>query len=256
MKKMAPVQVQPVFKTLPAPDAAPATSPGIYRVARANPEAFADPAPPLDPQAAPWRDLPVAAVAHFHPDSAPDHRPRTDVRLLHAGDRLRALFDVHDRFVRCVHAEYQSMVSRDSCVELFLQPPGASGYFNFEFSCGGAMMVFYIEDPRRAGDRLFAKYQPVPERLGRAVSVWSSLRHPIDPEVTTPVRWQLACEIPFAVLRPYLAPAIRQFAGTWRGNFFKCADGTSRPHWAAWNPIGSVLRFHQPDKFGSVVFED
>ena len=28
----------------------------------------------------------------------------------------------------------------------------------------------------------------------------------------------------------------------WRGNFYKCADESSHPHWASWAPIGPELR--------------
>ena len=248
MKKIGPVQVEPVYKAIPQ------ARPALYRARRAG--AFVDDRLALDPTAEPWADLPVAAVSEFHPASRPGPRPRTDVRLLHARDRLRALFDVEDHFVRCVHDEYQSMVSRDSCVEMFLQPPGGSGYFNFEFSCGGAMLLYYIEDPARHPDRIFSKFTPVPPDLGGQVVVASTLLPPIDPEIAGPVRWQLACEVPVRVLAPFVPGGLDRFAGPWRGNFFKCGDDTSHPHWAAWSSIGPVCRFHQPERFGTIVFED
>lgn len=242
----APLSVEPVFKTLPPPLSAVYC---VARVARFTAE------PDLDPAAAEWQPAAVAPVAEFHPNSVSGHRPRTDVRLLHDGRTLRALFDVHDCFVRCVHADYQSMVSRDSCVELFLQPPGQKAYFNFEFNCAGTLLLFHIEDPQRHPSRIFRKYTPVPPELGRRVKVWATLRPPIDPEIPTPLRWKLACEIPVDVLAPFVPGGLGAFSGQWRGNFFKCGDETSHPHWASWSPIGKVCRFHQPDRFGSIVFE-
>jgi len=38
-----------------------------------------------------------------------------------------------------------------------------------------------------------------------------------------------------------------------RGNFFKCGDETSHPHWASWSPISEELNFHRPETFGSIV---
>lgn len=244
MKKITPASVEPVYRTIAPPP------PALYRVVRRDglPARLG-----LDPAAGPWADLPVAAVADFHPKST-DHRPRTEARLLHDGSTLHVLFDVQDRYVRCVHLDYQSMVSRDSCVELFLQPPGSTGYFNFEFNCAGTLLLYFIEDPARAGRQLFRKYTPVPPEVGGLVKVRSSLSAPIDPERGEPVRWQLAVAIPISVMTPSV-PGLRAFDGDWRGNLFKCADDTSHPHWAAWNPIGSVLRFHQPDRFGTIRFE-
>jgi hypothetical protein len=40
----------------------------------------------------------------------------------------------------------------------------------------------------------------------------------------------------------------------WTGNFYKCGDETSHPHWAAWSLIGEVLDFHAPERFGRLVF--
>jgi hypothetical protein len=46
------------------------------------------------------------------------------------------------------------------------------------------------------------------------------------------------------------APAHR----SWCGNLFKCADESSNPHWASWNPIGEELNFHDPRYFASIRF--
>jgi hypothetical protein len=38
----------------------------------------------------------------------------------------------------------------------------------------------------------------------------------------------------------------------WYGNFYKCADNTSHPHWLTWYPSSD---FHVPDEFGKLIFE-
>ena len=40
----------------------------------------------------------------------------------------------------------------------------------------------------------------------------------------------------------------------WRGNFFKCAEDNSHPHWAAWAPVNE-FNFHQPACFGTIRFD-
>ena len=42
---------------------------------------------------------------------------------------------------------------------------------------------------------------------------------------------------------------------TWRGNFYKCADRSSHPHWASWSPLGEPLNFHTPQFFGPLRLE-
>jgi hypothetical protein len=41
----------------------------------------------------------------------------------------------------------------------------------------------------------------------------------------------------------------------WRGNFYKCGDETSHPHWGMWAPIREGFTFHQPRFFGTLHFE-
>src|SRR5688572_16360107 len=98
-----------------------------------------------------WSGAAVAAIANFHPSSS-EHRPQSQVRMLHDGTSLYIQFHVAaDRFVRSIHTAYQDAVCQDSCVEFFVQPKPEGGYFNFELNCGGAMLLMYIEDPTLIG---------------------------------------------------------------------------------------------------------
>ena len=75
-----------------------------------------------------------------------------------------------------------------------------------------------------------------------------------DGPMTTPQEWILEYNLPFGLFQAYLGE-LRPTAGMrWRGNFFKCGDDTSHPHWASWSPIGEALNFHQPDTFGALEF--
>ncbi|MCH8859253.1 MAG: hypothetical protein IID54_06710 [Proteobacteria bacterium] len=52
-----------------------------------------------------------------------------------------------------------------------------------------------------------------------------------------------------------ILPALAPLGSTnWRGNFYKCGDKTSHPHWGMWSPITNRLSFHQPALFGDLVF--
>jgi len=200
-----------------------------------------------------WHTAAELSIDQFHPKSS-NHRPVTRARMLFDKTHLYVHFSVSDRFVRCVQTEYQSRVSSDSCVEFFLQPRESAGYFNFEINCGGTLLLYYIEDPTRTETSMFRKYTIVPERLGETVRIATSMPRIVQPEMTAPVDWWVACAAPFALFEEYVGPVAPASGERWRGNLFKCGDASSHPHWASWAPIGEILRFHQPEFFGNLQF--
>ena len=149
---------------------------------------------------------------------------------------------------------HQESVCQDSCVEFFFKPPAARGYFNFEFNCGGTMLASYVEDPRRVNG-VFVKYAELsPQSLGQ-ITVAHTLPRQVDPELTAATDWSFCCRIPFLLLKQYVPDLDPRSAEPWRCNFYKCADASSHPHWAAWSPIGEDLNFHQPARFGELILD-
>ncbi|HWQ90562.1 MAG TPA: carbohydrate-binding family 9-like protein, partial [Clostridia bacterium] len=182
-----------------------------------------------------WQAAPAAEITHFRPESSA-HRPPTFVRLLHGEGRLHGIFQVKDRYVRCVRTRYFDEVWKDSCVEFFVQPRSDKGYFNFEFNCGGAHLCNYITDPTRVPGG-FARAERLPAELGKLVRIKSSLPQVVDPEMAEPVEWSLEFSIPLAVLEAYTGPLGDVSGQSWRANFFKCAEEVSHPHWGAWSAV-------------------
>ena len=212
------------------------------------------PRPPLtagwkDPA---WRERPVLEIATFRPESS-DHRPPTRARLAYDENGLGGIFQVQDRHVRSVHTRFGEPVYRDSCVEVFLQPTSDKGYLNFEMNAGGTLLASHITDHRRTPDG-FAAFTRLTEEDGDKVGVRSSLPRVVDPEVPGPVEWELAFFIPTSLLEKYVGPIGPLGGQSWRANLYKCADGTSHPHWASWSPV-DALNFHMPECFGTLVFE-
>ncbi len=198
-----------------------------------------------------WAQADTLQLTHFRPESS-DHRPPTSARLLFDTEGLYGIFAVEDRYVRCRHTRYLDPVYEDSCVELFVQPKADKGYFNFEFNCGGALLCYYIVDSTRVPGG-FRKFTPLPAEDGRQVAVWHSMPQVVEPEITAPTRWQLEFFIPFGLLARYVGPLGLVQGQTWRGNLYKCADGTSHPHWGSWAPVDEH-NFHLPRCFGSIGF--
>jgi hypothetical protein len=198
-----------------------------------------------------WRDVPPLTVEAFRPESS-DHHPATSVKLQYSDDALHLAYLVEDRYVRAVSPGYNAGVCTDSCVEFFVRPAPEAGYLNFEMNCGGTMLIHYIEDWRRTATG-FEKCTPVPEELGRTVSVAASMPARVDPEIAEPTTWTLFLRIPTSLLETYVGKLGRLAGSTWRANFYKCGDETSHPHWAAWSPVPE-LNFHDPESFGEITF--
>ncbi len=198
-----------------------------------------------------WAD--TLDVAWFHPRSS-DHRPRVQARVLYDDEALYVAFRVDDRYVRAVHTEYNGPVCLDSCVECFVRPRPDLGYFNFETNCGGTLHLSYVEDPTRTPDG-FKKRTFVPEGQGGAVRIYHSLPRRVEPERVEETVWTIEYAVPWGVFEAYVGPLGDLAGQEWRGNFYKCGDETSHPHWAAWAPLGEELNFHQPRYFAPLRFQ-
>ena len=218
-----------------------------YRVARlaGSPPDGPDPSHPA------WAAAQVALIASFRPEGS-HHRPHTEARLLHDGQAIHGLFTVRDRYVRSVHEGYQAPVWKDSCVEFFVRPGGHGGYFNFEMNAGGSLLSTYIVNWERVHGG-FKEYEPLPDSALARVLVRSSLPRRIEPERQEPVDWSLYFRLPVAILAAHGGAQGPLSGQVWSGNFYKCGDETSHPHWASWAPV-RALNFHDPHCFGALVF--
>ena len=200
-----------------------------------------------------WQNSETLTVSNFRPESS-DHHPLVQARLLWDKKFVHGIFHVRDRYVRCVRTRYFDEVWKDSCVEFFVEPVTGGGYFNFEFNCGGAHLCNYITDHRRV-EGGFAKAEKLPPELGTRAAVRSTLPAVVDPELTEPTEWSLQFRIPFDVMEHYTGKPGNPAGQTWRGNFFKCAEEVSHPHWASWSPVDE-FNFHLPRCFGSLQFRE
>lgn len=224
-------------------------TPPTYRVA------YLKKVPDLEAE---WTDLSWSSthpldVDRFHANSS-DHHPMTQARLGFNDDGLSMMFRVEDQYVKSVHTEYQDSVCRDSCVEFFVEPIPGKGYLNFEFNAGGTLLLYHVEDTTLREDGSFTTCRTVDKEHIQGIRIHTSLPSVVNPEITDPVTWTLAAYIPYSVFASYVGELNPKPGDVWRGNFYKCGDSTSHPHWASWSPIGEVLGFHKPQCFGTLEF--
>ena len=196
-----------------------------------------------------WSAVTPLTIA-FAMGCPPAHRPNTQAKLLWTNDALHLLFRVEDRYVLAAARHDQDPVCKDSCVEFFFTPgdvPGLS-YFNLEMNCGGTRLFWWHPEGQLA--------IPVAPEDCHQVKIHHALPKRIIPEIRDPVTWTLECRLPFSVLLKYCPNARKPAPGVcWRANFFKCADGSSHPHWLTWSFVDHpVPKFHLPQYFGTLEF--
>jgi hypothetical protein len=100
----------------------------------------------------------------------------------------------------------------------------------------------------------FAAYRHLTEEEGKQIAVAHTMPDHIEPEDTAPTRWAVQLRIPFALLARVTGSSGEIPGARWNGNIYKCADGTSHPHWASWAPVDE-LNFYLPRYFGEFLFE-
>ena len=180
----------------------------------------------------------------------PRHFPIVQAKLLWDDTYLHVMFKVQDRYVRAVVTDYQGAVCTDSCVEIFFSPEATTdnGYFNIEVSAGGT--VLFMHQLARDDHKV-----PVARRHARPLDVATTLPRRVEPELAESTEWCVRYRVPYATLERY-APLTRPAPGvTWRGNFYKCADLCSHPHWLTWAEVKwEKPDFHRREFFGELLF--
>jgi len=178
-----------------------------------------------------WNDYPAKPDVYF--------------RIGADEERLYVLFDVRGNGLKAMYTDDNDPVWQDSCVEVFIQAPDGEGYFNFEMNCIGTLLAA----KRKARNEDVVHFTP--DIMSHILRLTSLPREPFAEKSGTH-GWSAAVGIPFSVLgfaegeRPH----------SLRANFYKCADGTTEPHYLSWAPISTPAPdFHRPEFFGELVFE-
>ncbi len=197
-----------------------------------------------------WAGVDALEIKHWT-GNEPEHKPKTQAKLLYDDNYIYVIFRVEDKYVRAAAKGYQGSVYLDSCAEFFFTPAAdiSQGYFNIEMNCGGTML--FMHQIVRGKDRI-----PVSDKDCDKIKIYHSEPKIVEPEKPQPTVWIIEYRVPFAVLEKY-APVTRPASGVeWRANFYKCADKTSHPHWLSWSVIDLPRAdFHRPEFFGILAFK-
>lgn len=170
------------------------------------------------------------------------YHPLTVVNIAHSGTAIYIDFFVRCNYLRAVNYKNNSPVWEDSSVSFFVMPVPGGEYWNFDLNCIGAVNAAH-RLTRRPVTRL------TDEEISR-ISRYASCGPSPFREVEGLFTWNVAVKIPFDLLGIEYngSPVIM------KGNFCKCASGTSQPHFLTWNPVSTPKpEFHSPESFGDLI---
>ena len=126
----------------------------------------------------------------------------------------------------------------------FFKNPEENNYFNFEFNCIGTCSATQCESKS-------LNVSPLSTASLNSIKRFATLGDvPFDEKIGN-FEWKLTVEIPFSIIEL----PVTNLPKVLMANFYKCADGTSVPHYLSWSYILTAQPdFHQPKHFGVVTF--
>lgn len=174
------------------------------------------------------------------------YRPEVSFRTFHNDEFLFLEYDVREKCTAALEMTDGNDVYRDSCVEFFVQREGSDHYCNFEWNAIGTLCM-----SRRTG-----RFDPVhapKDVLGSVLSASTFGRKPFS-EISGDNVWTLRVAVPCSA---FFGENLSSWRGArLRGNFYKCGDALSTPHYLTWAPVSTPSPdYHRPEFFRPIVCE-
>ena len=198
-----------------------------------------------------WQQIEPVRLGFYMGDE-PEHIPGVEAKVAYDSDNIYVIFRVDDNYIKAVAENHQDPVCRDSCVEFFFTPNSdiSTGYMNMETNCCGKILLF------QQMERGVGLVKVAAEDLDKIEIAHSLPYEQILDEIQEPTVWTLEYRLPISMIEKYM-PVEKPASGVeWKGNFYKCADKTSKPHWLTWSFVNMPKPdFHRPEFFGTLTFE-
>jgi hypothetical protein len=174
------------------------------------------------------------------------YKPEVTVQIAYNENELFLRYQVNEQSVKAEITESNGKVWTDSCVEFFLSPEGNDEYYNLEVNCIGTVLLGF----RKKGE---PAVHGTDEQIATIRRI-SSLGFSSFPEKKEKTNWQITLAIPWeAFFKHNLKPVNGK---KMRGNFYKCGDELSVPHFVSWTKIKTEHpSFHEPEFFGGLEFK-
>lgn len=174
------------------------------------------------------------------------YKPSVSVRIAYNENELFLRYRVKEQSVKAEITISNGRVWTDSCVEFFLSPEGNDEYYNLEMNCIGTILLGF----RKKGEPAIHATDMQIATIRRI----STLGDSPFAERNEPTEWQITVAIPWEVFFKHTLQPIQ--GSKMRGNFYKCGDELSVPHFVSWTKIKTEKpSFHHPEFFGGLEFE-
>lgn len=173
------------------------------------------------------------------------YHPEVSVQVAFNEEELFLQYKVVEQAVKAEVTDSNGKVWTDSCVEFFISPEGNDEYYNLEINAIGTALLGF----RKKGDPTVHASEEVISQIRRV----SSLGDSPFPEINGETDWQITVAIPWEV---FFKHDLKPVSGKkMRGNFYKCGDGLTVPHFVSWTKIKTEKpSFHEPQFFGGLEF--
>ncbi len=172
--------------------------------------------------------------------------PDVTVQIAYNDDELFLQYKVNEQSVKAEQGENNGKVWTDSCVEFFLSPDRNDVYYNLEMNCIGTALLGF----RKKGDPTIHGTDEIINSIRRVSTLGSSTFC----EKKEQTQWKITVAIPWNVFFKHQLKPVK--GKKMRGNFYKCGDELSVPHFVSWTKIDTEKpAFHMPEFFGGLEFE-
>ncbi len=174
------------------------------------------------------------------------YKPDVSVQIGWNETELFLQYKVKEQSVKGEITDSNGRVWTDSCVEFFLSPDGNDEYYNLEMNCIGTILMGFR---KKENPVVYATEEQI-----SSIRRISSLGDSPFPEIKGQTEWQITVAIPWEV---FFKHELTPVSGTkMRGNFYKCGDELTVPHFVSWTKIKTEKpSFHEPEFFGGLEFE-
>ncbi|WP_234536610.1 carbohydrate-binding family 9-like protein [Paenibacillus pseudetheri] len=174
------------------------------------------------------------------------YNPVVTARLNYSQEDLKLQFKVYEKNPIRTYRNMNDPVYKDSCIEFFFQPTPDSDqrYMNFEFNANGAILLQIGAD----------RYDRFPITINPALFHILSTTDQINDKGE--VYWELSFSISWVWVQSYFSDFRAVPGKRIRGNFYKCGDDTTYPHYGTWSEVHSNKpEFHSSCDFGILYLE-
>jgi hypothetical protein len=175
-----------------------------------------------------------------------DYMPIVRFSIGYTDHEIMLKYFIAEDYFKAEKTESNQNVFEDSCVEFFVSPADDDIYYNFEFNGIGTCLL-------GTGTSREDRRKTEPETIAGIRRKTSIGEKPVS-EIKGKFEWTITIAVPFSVFFHHKIKTLR--GKTFRGNFYKCGDMLTIPHYLTWNPIRTPKPdFHRPEFFGMVRFE-